>query len=364
MERRIQYAKAADGVSIALWTLGQGEPLVYMVGGPWNHIELWEIPECRLWYERLAQKRTLVRYDVRGTGLSEREVTDLSIDAHVLDLEAVVGHLGLDRFDLLAAASAGPVAIAHAARHPEKVSRLVLWCAWARGSDVDSPRLKAWRTLIDQDWQLMTDTCVQLALGWPGSDVGRRAAEHLRESVTRDMVREALAADDAVDVTTLLPQVRAQTLVLHRRDISWLPVDIARGLASQIVNARLVVLNGESTAPYLGDTQTAADEIGEFLDAGESVIDAQSEVGVSHMPFSPIGAESKPGRYSAYPNGLTGREVQVLRLVAGGRTSKEIASELVLSVRTIERHVENIYGKIGGRNRADATAYALTRRLV
>jgi len=364
MERRIEYAKTADGVSIALWTLGKGKPLVYMVGGPWNHIELWEVPECRLWYERLAQKRTLVRYDVRGTGLSEREVADLSLDAHVLDLEAVVGHLGLDRFDLLAAAGAGPAAIAHAAHHPEKVSRLVLWCAWARGAYVESPRLKAWRTLIDQDWRLMTDTCVQLALGWSGSDVGRLAAEHLRESATRDMAREALAAGDAVDVTALLPQVRAQTLVLHRRDISWLPVDIARGLASKIVNARLVVLNGESTAPYLGETQAAADAIGEFLDTEENVVDLRPEAEVSRMPFSGVGAEPKPGRPLAFPDGLTNREVQVLRLVAGGRTSKEIAAELVLSVRTIERHVENIYGKIGGRNRADATAYALTRRLV
>ena len=105
MKRRVQYAKTADGVSIALWTLGEGEPLVYMTGGPWNHIELWDIPECRRWYERLAQNRMLVRYDVRGTGLSDREVVDYSLDAKVLDLEAVVNQLGLDRFSLFGAAN-------------------------------------------------------------------------------------------------------------------------------------------------------------------------------------------------------------------------------------------------------------------
>ena len=81
MEPRIQYAQTADGVSIAFWTLGEGEPLVYIAGGPWNHIELWQVPECHRWYERLAQKRMLVRYDLRGTGLSERTVSDYSVDA-------------------------------------------------------------------------------------------------------------------------------------------------------------------------------------------------------------------------------------------------------------------------------------------
>ena len=172
-------------------------PLVYLTGGPWSHVEPWQVPECRRWYERLGQKNTLVRYDVRGTGLSEREVTDFSLDAQVLDLEAVLDHLGLDRFNLLGAAESGQVAITYAVRHPSRVARLVLWCAWPRGSDISSPRMDAWRGLIDQDWELMTDTCVQLALGWAGSDVSRSAARHLRESVTMDVARAALAAADA-----------------------------------------------------------------------------------------------------------------------------------------------------------------------
>ena len=189
MERHVQYAKTADGVSMALWSLGKGEPLVYMTGGPWNHIELWEIPECRRWYGRLAQNRMLVRYDVRGTGLSDREVTDYSLDAQVLDLEAVVDQLGLDRFSLFGAANAGPVAIAYAVRHPKRLSRLVLWCAWAKGMHLTSPRLQVWLGLLDQDWQLMTDTCIHLALGWTEGDLGRLAAEYLRESVTPEVLR-------------------------------------------------------------------------------------------------------------------------------------------------------------------------------
>src|SRR5260370_32599316 len=82
----IQYARAADGVGIAFWTLGRGTPLVYLAGGPWSHVELWQIPECRHWDERLAQQRMLVRYDVRGTGQSERNVSDFSLEAMLLDV--------------------------------------------------------------------------------------------------------------------------------------------------------------------------------------------------------------------------------------------------------------------------------------
>lgn len=125
MRTPIQYATTADGLRIAFWTLGEGQPLVYLAGGPWNHIELWDVPECRRWYERLARQRMLVRYDVRGTGLSERNVFDHSLDALVRDVEAVVGRLGLLRFGLLGAADGGQVAAAYAARHPDQISRLI-----------------------------------------------------------------------------------------------------------------------------------------------------------------------------------------------------------------------------------------------
>ena len=137
MEPRIQYAQAADGVSIAFCTAGEGQPLVWLNALPFSHIQLeWQLPDISTWYERLAQRRKFVRYDYRGSGLSDRDVTDYSLDAHVLDLEAVVDRLGLEPFNLFAIFHAGPVAIAYAARHPERVSHLVLWCSWARGSDL------------------------------------------------------------------------------------------------------------------------------------------------------------------------------------------------------------------------------------
>ena len=139
MEPRIQYAQTADGVSIAFWTLGEGMPLVQMPTFPFSHIQLeWQHRDIREWYERLSEKRMLVRYDSRGTGLSERHPADFSVDAQSLDLSAVVDRLGLHRFALLAIVNSTPVAIAYSVRHPDRVSHLVLWCAWARAS--------TWRT--------------------------------------------------------------------------------------------------------------------------------------------------------------------------------------------------------------------------
>ena len=358
MEPRIRYAPTADGVSIAFWTLGEGAPLVYMAGGPWGHVELWDIPQCRRWYERLAQERMLVRYDVRGTGWSERDIGDHSLDALVADVEAVVDRLGLDRFAMFGAFDAGPVAIAYAARHPEWVSHLILWCSWARTSDIRSPRIRAWLGLIDQDWELMTDTCAHLALGWLAGEVGRHAAQRLRERVSPEAARAALEAMGTFDVTQLLPRLKVPTLVLHRNDIPWLPVSIARSLASRIPDVRLSILEGESTAPYLGDTEAAASAIDEFLGELEEGRTEQREADA--LPSKRDGS----GPTRGYPHGLTAREVEVLRHLAGGRTNDEIAEELFVSVRTVERHVANIYAKIGARGRANATAYALTHDLV
>jgi DNA-binding CsgD family transcriptional regulator len=160
------------------------------------------------------------------------------------------------------------------------------------------------------------------------------------------------------DVTELLPRLEVPTLVLHRSDIPWLPVDIARGLASRIPDARLSILEGESTAPYLGDTEAAASAIDEFF--GEGKVRRASQREADALPSE--GDGSGPTR--GYPHGLTAREEEVLRHLAGGKTNGEIAEELFVSVRTVERHVANIYAKIGTRGRANATAFALSLNLI
>ena len=364
MDAPIRYARTTDGVGIALWTLGTGEPLVYLAGSPWCHVELLQLPACVRWYERLAEDRMLVRYDVRGTGFSDREVYEHSLAAQILDLAAVVESLGLQRFALFAAANAGPVAVDYAATNPDRVSSLVLWCSWSKGAEIFSPRLDAWRGLLDHDWQLMTDTCAHLALGWSEGEVGRLAADNLRESVTPAVIRAALDAVKELDVSAMLPQIEAPTLVFSRPDISWIPTEAARNLASHIPNARLTIVAGESTAPYLGDTEAVINSLHDFLSSEHPAKITGPDVETADGSTVAVAAGATRNRDQAPPAGLTGREAQVLRLVASGKTNHEVADELVLSIRTVERHIGNIYSKIGARGRADATVFALTQGIL
>jgi class 3 adenylate cyclase len=280
MEPRIQYAQTADGVSIAFWTLGEGTPLVCMPNVPWSHIQLeWQYPDWRRYYERLAEKRKLIRYDSRGSGLSDREVADYSLDAFVVDLEAVVQRLGLERFDLLAPFNGGPVAIAYAARHPERVSHLGLWCSWARFSDAYGPsQLQAFRALRGAgDWELYTETLAHATFGWSAGEEASRFAAFMRESATREAIGAVMAALTEADATPFLSQVSSPTLVLHRREVPNPGVAAAKGLAAGIPDARLVLLEGASIAPWVGDMEAVLQATDEFLGEGVESAAAPAE---------------------------------------------------------------------------------------
>ena len=227
MEPRIQYARTSDGVSIAFCALGRGKatPLVQLWNPGSSIRQLWEMPEFRSWYEYVAGERLLVHYDNRGTGLSQRDATDFSLDALTLDIEAVVGRLGLERFALWGNVTMGPVAIAYAVRHPERVSHLILWCSYARASDLlKSPQFQALAPLLD-NWELYTDTLAHYNFGWSGGEAARRWGVTFREGITQETYRAFQAEFHQADVTDLLPQVKAPTLVLHRRQYALGSID-------------------------------------------------------------------------------------------------------------------------------------------
>ncbi len=271
MEPRIQYATTADGVSIAFWTLGEGMPLVVMPAIPWSHIQMeWESPDWRRMLERLGQARRLVRYDNRGSGLSEREVGDYSLDAHVRDLEAVMDRLSLGRFALLASLGSGPVGIAYAARHPERVSHLFLWCTSARGPDQlpDSIRTQALRDLAEKHWEAWSDSQALSTVGWTDAALARQMAMFFRECTTWETVRGFDAELNQLDVTALLPQVQASTLVVDRRGRD---LAATKYLASRIPDARVSILEGSSAVPFIGDYEPVVRAMEEFLGEGEEV---------------------------------------------------------------------------------------------
>jgi pimeloyl-ACP methyl ester carboxylesterase len=247
MEPRIQYAQTADGVSIAFWTLGEGMPWLQTPAASCGVLQVeWQVPEFRAWYERLARKRMLVQYDCRGTGLSERGVADYSLDAMVRDLEAVAGCLELPSFALWGSVNFGPVAIAYAARHPERVSQLMLWCTYARGSDFFTPQAETMTALVEKDWRLYTEALCHYFLGLSTGETTGRLAALIRKSVTPEKWYAAYGSAAKFEVEALLPEVKAPTLVLHRRQLPWLSVDVATDLASRIPGAQLAVLEGAS----------------------------------------------------------------------------------------------------------------------
>lgn len=267
MDPSVYYAHTTDGVAIATWRIGDGPPLVQLPLVPFSHIEMeWRHPDIRRWYERLARGASLVRYDGRGNGLSQREVEDPSLDAQVRDLEAVVASLGDGPVALLGVFHSGPMAIAYAAAHPERVSHLILWCTYAKGADYwSAAQAEGLRALRQTDYALFLRTGAHELLGWSGDDQADRFAEIMRLAASPEEADRLIRATRDFDVASDLARVACPTLVLHRRQMRWLDVSLGRGLASRIPGARLTILEGTSPYPAAGEIEPAARAIDEFL---------------------------------------------------------------------------------------------------
>jgi class 3 adenylate cyclase len=344
MEPRIQYAKTEDGVDIAFRVLGKGMPFVQTLV-PGSDLRLhWEIPEVRTWYERLAEKRMLVQYDNRGTGLSQRDVTGFSLEALGCDIEAVADRLGLERFALWGTQNMGPVAIAYAARHPERVSHLILWCSYARASDMlKSPQAQALARLVD-NWELFTDTAAHYNWGWSGGEAARLLAVRMREGVTQKTYWALLGQLLTADVADLLPTIRAPTLVLHRRRFPQVSVDVATDLASRIPNAQLVLLEGESGNFTLENGQAVLDAIDEFLSEGEEA-EPKSELpeGMAVILFADIvestalTEEMGDAAFRAKARELDTSLREIIRETGGTPVEGQVLGDGVLAVFTSAR---------------------------
>ena len=151
MEPRIQFVRTSDGIDVAYWELGQG-PVLVSVSLPSSHVQReWQMPGWRAVFESVAQFWRFVRYDPRGLGLSNRDVEEFSIDALVRDLEAVVDRLGVPSVQLMGLAMGGAVALAYAARHPDRVSHLVIFDGFERGAEATNPKLAALSELARED---------------------------------------------------------------------------------------------------------------------------------------------------------------------------------------------------------------------
>jgi class 3 adenylate cyclase len=272
VEPRIQFAKTSDGVSIAYYDIGEGQPLVMSPGLVTNVQSEWRTRGRRDWYERLATEFRVIRYDRRGSGLSDRAVRDYSVEGLVRDIEAVVDHVGLEQFALWGVGFSGPPAIACTALHPARVSKLILYAADARGQSILGIRDDTTQYLLERDWELFTETYTRQTYDWPESEQVRAEAVRLRGSVTQEAMQLLFEARRTWDVSEMLPEVKCPTLVLYRPEWATRGDNLMRATASAIKGARLVALEGRDVAPYAGDTDALFNVLKEFLAEGDEAL--------------------------------------------------------------------------------------------
>ena len=344
MKQQIRFCSASDGARLAYAIHGRGAPLVR--AATWlTHLEYdWESPVWRHWLDQLGQRFTVLRYDERGCGLSDREPGDLSLERWVADLETVVDAAGLERFALLGISQGGAVAIAYAVEHPERVSHLLLYGAYARGrkrrgDEAQARQADLLRSIIQVGWDEPTPAFrrvfTTLFLPHGSAEQMEWFDELQRNTSTAEIAARLRQARQEVDITALLPRVQTPTLVMHARDDGMVPFAEGRLLASEIPNARFVPL--ESYNHILLEHEPAWPA---FLAAVDDF----------------LGSAARPADGDL--DELSARERDVLELVAAGRSNEQIAERLYLSVRTVERHLSNIYAKLGVSGKAARAAAA------
>jgi len=351
VRQQVRFCTTADGVRIAYAIHGVGPPLVR--AATWmTHLQHdWESPLWRHWLEGLAEGRMVVRYDERGSGLSDRDVPEVSLERSVADLEAVVDAAKLERFALLGTSQGGPTAIAYAARHPERVTKLVLYGAYARGrlhrgSEEAKRELDTMLALIATGWgqdnPAFRRFFTTLFAPDATSDQERWFDELQRLSTTPEMAVRIRRSRDDIDVSQIATHVRTPCLVLHARHDSAVPFAEGRLVATLIPGARFVPLEGRN----------------HILLADEPAWNRFLEEANAFLGLVPLSAEPRPV--------LTRREAGVLGLAAEGLSNQTIASRLFLSERTVERHLANIYAKMGvaGRGARSVAVARFSRAMV
>jgi pimeloyl-ACP methyl ester carboxylesterase/DNA-binding winged helix-turn-helix (wHTH) protein len=278
-EQRIQFTTAPDGVRLAYATVGTGPPLVR--AAHWiTHLDYdWHSPVWRHWIEGLARRHTFIRFDERGCGLSDHDPTEMSLDAFVRDLETVVDAAGLDRFPLVGVSQGGAVAVRYAARHPERVSELVLLGAYVRGRRA--------RALDERELGAAELQLELVRHGWGSDDPSFRMAfppsfmpdappglwsdfaELMRRTTSAENAVRVLEALQDVDVSEDAASLRVPTIIFHARGDLRIPFGQAREFAALIPGSRLVPLDSRNhlMRPDEPAWSTFLDELEHFLGA-------------------------------------------------------------------------------------------------
>ena len=255
VEPRLRYARTSDGMSIAFWAIGEGPALVNL-SLPLSHIQReWQIPAFRTIYEWAARVYRFVRFDHRGLGLSERDIGDFSVDALVRDIDAVMDALEVERVKLTAFDIGATGALAYAARHPGRVSHLVVMNGSDRGVDlVANDALTAASQLAARDWEFASEAVTRAFTGW-SDDAAREAAALLRDSIDPPQWMALVNQMASWDMSAELTRITAKVLILQNKQVPLRQLP-GRRLAARIAQSELILLDGPP-APFLDQAAVA-----------------------------------------------------------------------------------------------------------
>jgi pimeloyl-ACP methyl ester carboxylesterase/DNA-binding CsgD family transcriptional regulator len=346
MQQQVRFCTSSDGVRLAYAITGKGPALVR--APHWfTHLEHdWVCPAMRPWVEDLSQRYSLLRFDQRGTGLSDRDVPEIAAEDHVRDLEAVVNAAGLQRFALLGLSQGAAFGISYAARHPERVSHLVICGGSARGwkkrglSGEERERREVQAKLIEFGWGTQDPSFRQVFTTQfiPDADLETiRAFNDMMPLTASAATAAAISRANAeLDVQAEARKVQCPTLVLHGRNEARIPFEEGRLIASLIPGARFVTLETRNHLMLQHEPAWRA-----FLAA----------VAEFYPPASAASAER------AFP-GLTAREREILEFIAQGLDNAQIAARLELSEKTVRNNITHIFDKIHVENRSQAIVLA------
>ena len=329
MQQEIRYCEL-DGRRIAYATVGEGPVLLF--GGRWiSHLEEdWSDPDARAFFEDLAQTHRVVRYDRLGVGISDRGSHDVS---DVSQLGAVLDASGGGPAALFGCSCAGLAMASFARDFPERVSKLVFFGGYAARDDIPDATRGSIIDFVRVNWPLASQMLAGLLVPHASGTEIAAFSRYMRLAADADMAASSLEDDLTTDARAVLPQVTTPSLVLHRRGDRAVPIGRGRELASLLPNARFVALSGDAHLPWMDDQRDVRRALAGFLEDG---------------PAAAAEADSP----------LSGRESEVLRLVAAGLSNREIAGSLFLSEHTVHRHVANILRKLGQSSRAGAATLA------
>jgi DNA-binding CsgD family transcriptional regulator len=332
----VRYVTTSDGYSIAYITSGSGPVLVYLPQVLQHAQLLWTGGSpYRRTFEYWSRRYQVVQYDSRGQGMSQRGVPeDHSMADYVHDLEAVIDALGVRRVILDGSAQFGHVAVQYAVEHPEQVEALILENCNVQGGGIFISSETS--DLARANWDFFLSVLARTK--FPGTN-SEAMARYFRQAADQADFLQLLDAGRRSNIASLAPRVQAPTLLIAGDAVDYGPGDWGRLLAPLIPDAQLVTRD-QSLAREGESTQLAL-LVESFLD--------------DLAARKPI---TQPDTVPASADGLSTREIEVLRLIAKGKSNPQIAEELVLSINTVQRHVSNILAKTGLANRTEAASYA------